>query len=251
MVHAAGTVKALLDEAVFARGIVVTSAAQANATPVAEFTMAALTMAAKDVFTRARRYHGGTFPAGGGPGLLGARVGVVGASRIGRLVLDRLRGSGVTALLADPYVTADQARELGAELTDLDTLCARSDLITLHAPALPETHRLIDARRLSLIPDGAVLINTARGSLVDTAALVQQCTTGRISALLDVTDPEPLPAGHPLFDLDNVLITPDLAGAEGRVVRRLGEFATAEIDRLLRGEPLHGQIHLDHLARIA
>ncbi|GIE28561.1 glycerate dehydrogenase [Actinoplanes italicus] len=251
VVHAAGTVKRLVDEAVFERGIVVTSAAQANALPVAEFTMAALTFGAKAAFTRARRYAGGGWPPAAGPGLLGSTVGIVGASRIGRLVLERLRDLDVTVLLADPHVTASQARALGAELRDLDTLCERSDLLSLHAPALPETRHLLDTRRLSLLPDGAVVVNTARGSLIDTAALVAECATGRIAALLDVTDPEPLPAGHPLFALDNVFITPHLAGAEGREVRRLGEFATAEIARLLRGDPLHGRIHLDHLAWIA
>jgi phosphoglycerate dehydrogenase-like enzyme len=251
VVHAAGTVKRLVDEAVFERGIVVTSAAQANALPVAEFTMAALTLGAKAAFTRARRYTGGGWPPAAGPGLLGSTVGVVGASRIGRLVLERLRDLDVTVLLADPHVTAGQARALGAELRDLDTLCERSDLLTLHAPALPETKHLLDARRLSLLPDGAVVVNTARGSLIDTAALVDECATGRVSALLDVTDPEPLPGGHPLLALDNVFITPHLAGAEGREVRRLGEFATAEIARLLRGDPLQGRIHLDHLAWIA
>ncbi|MFC7530913.1 hydroxyacid dehydrogenase [Actinoplanes sp. GCM10030250] len=255
VVHAAGTVKLHLDRAVFERGIVVSSAAQANALPVADFTIAALVLGAKEVFARARRYAAerpeGSWPAVRGPGLIGSTVGIVGASRVGRLVLDRLRDLDVTVLLADPYVTPQQARALGADHADLDSLCARSDLISLHAPALPETRHLIDSRRLALLPDGAVLINTARGSLVDTEALVAECASGRISALLDVTDPEPLPHGHPLFQLDNVFVTPHLAGAEGREVSRLGEFATAEIGRLLRGAPLHGQIHFDHLARIA
>jgi phosphoglycerate dehydrogenase-like enzyme len=255
VVHAAGTVKRHIDEAVFERGTVVSSAAAANALPVAEFTVAALILGAKKVFTRARRYAAsrpdGGWPAGRGPGLLGATVGIVGASRVGRLVIERLRALDVTVLLADPHVTEAQARALGADLTDLDTLCTRSELISLHAPALPETRRLIDARRLTLMHDGAVLINTARGSLVDTAALIDACTGGRITALLDVTDPEPLPDGHPLLRLDNVFVTPHLAGAEGREVSRLGEFATDEVARFLRGDPLRGQIHVDHLAWIA
>ncbi|WP_425544607.1 hydroxyacid dehydrogenase [Actinoplanes couchii] len=251
VVHAAGTVKRLIDPVVFERGIVVTSAAQANALPVAEYTMAALFLGAKQTFRRSRAYTGGGFPPGGGPGLLGSTVGIIGASRVGRLVLERLHHLDVNVLLADPYVNMDEANALGAVLTDVDDLCARSDLISLHAPALPETHHLIDARRLALMPPGAVLINTARGSLVDTEALVEACTAGRITALLDVTDPEPLPTGHPLLTLDNVFLTPHLAGAEGREVQRLGEFATAEIARFLRGDPLQGQIHLDHLARIA
>ncbi|HWS37921.1 MAG TPA: hydroxyacid dehydrogenase [Actinoplanes sp.] len=251
VVHAAGTVKRLVDPVVFERGIIVTSAAQANALPVAEYTMAALILGAKETFRRSRSYIGDGFPRGGGPGLHGSTVGIIGASRIGRLVLDRLRNLDVNILLADPYVNIDEADALGVTLTDVDDLCARSNLISLHAPALPETRNLIDARRLALMPDGAVLINTARGSLIDTEALVEACSAGLLTALLDVTDPEPLPAGHPLLTLDNVFLTPHLAGAEGREVCRLGEFATAEIARYLRGDPLQGQIHQDHLARIA
>jgi phosphoglycerate dehydrogenase-like enzyme len=248
--HAAGTVKNHLDPVVFERGLAVSSAASANAVPVAEYTVAALILGAKNAFVRSRDY--------GLPdnrhldsGLTGCTVGVVGASRIGRLVLSWLERFAVTPLLYDPTVTARQARQLGADLVDLDTLCRRSNLLTIHAPALPETRHLIDRRRLALMPDGAVLINTARGSLVDTDALVPECASGRLSAVLDVTEPEPLPAGHPLLALPNVFVTPHLAGAQGREVRRLGEFATAEIGRFLRGEPLHGAVEAHHLALTA
>ncbi|GAA2886350.1 hydroxyacid dehydrogenase [Nonomuraea rubra] len=246
VLHAAGSVKALVDPAVFERGITVSSAAQANAVPVADYTVAALVLGAKLAFGRARHYAGGRDRAlwqpGDGTGLYDCTVGVIGASRIGRLVLQRLRAFDVRVLLSDPTITPAEAALLGAELVDLDDLCRRGDLVTVHAPALPETHHLLDRRRLALLPDGAVLINTARGSLVDTRALTEACASGRISAVLDVTDPEPLPPGHPLFELPNVLITPHLAGAQGRELRRLGEFAVTELERLLAGDPLRGQV---------
>jgi phosphoglycerate dehydrogenase-like enzyme len=119
------------------------------------------------------------------------------------------------------------------------------------APALPQTRHLIDARRLDLLKDGAALINTGRGSLVDTAALTAHCAKGRIEAVLDVTEPDPLPADHPLLHLPNVLVTPHLAGSQGRELRRLGEFAVAEVERLVRGEPLLGTIRGEDLHRIA
>jgi phosphoglycerate dehydrogenase-like enzyme len=249
-VHAAGTVKNHLDPVVFERGLLVSSAAAANAVPVAEYTIAAVTLGAKRAFARARSYAADPAVVALSPadtGLLGCTIGVVGASRIGRLVLDGLRRLDVAVLLHDPYLTAREARQLGAEPVALDTLCRRSDILTIHAPALPETHHLLDDRRLALLPDGAVLINTARGSLVDTDALTRECATGRISAILDVTDPEPLPPDHPLLAMPNVFITPHLAGAQGRELRRLGDFATDEVGRLLRGEPLHGQIEAHHL----
>jgi phosphoglycerate dehydrogenase-like enzyme len=255
VIHSAGSVKRHVDPAVFAHGITVSSAAQANAVPVAEYTVSAIVFAAKRAFTRAHWYAhdrtAGDWRSGAGTGLFGRTVGIIGASRTGRLVLDRLRVLNVRLLLADPYITAQQARALGAELVDTDELCRRSELVSIHAPALPETYHLLDARRLALLQDGATLINTARGSLVDTAALTHHCTTGRLDAVLDVTDPEPLPPGHPLLQLPNVLVTPHLAGSQGHELRRLGEFTVAEVARFVRGEPLHGTIYSSDLHRIA
>ncbi|WP_202919020.1 hydroxyacid dehydrogenase [Saccharothrix deserti] len=253
LVHAAGTVKARLDPVVFERGLVVSSAADVNAVPVADYTMAMLVLGAKQAFSRARRYATAVEGAprdwlsGDGTGLHHCTVGVIGASRIGRLVLRRLQSFDVEVLLHDPYVTAAEAARLGAEPVSVDDLCRRSDLVTVHAPALPETRHMLDGRRLDLLPEGAVVINTARGSLIDTEALTRLCATGRISAVLDVTDPEPLPSGHPLFALPNVIITPHLAGAQGRELRRLGEFAVAEVSRFLKGTPLLGRVEPEHL----
>jgi phosphoglycerate dehydrogenase-like enzyme len=255
VIHAAGSVKGHVDPAVFARGITVSSAAAANAVPVAEYTVAALIFAAKQALTRARWYAhdraAGDWHSGTGTGFYGRTVGIIGASRIGRLVLARLAAFDVRLLLADPYVEPPEASGLGAELVGVDELCRRSELVSIHAPALPETRHLLDDRRLGLLPDGATVINTARGSLVDTAALTRHCAAGRLSAILDVTDPEPLPSGHPLLDLPNVLVTPHLAGAQGGELRRLGEFVVGEVVRFVRDEPLHGQIRAAELSRIA
>ncbi|KJK34567.1 2-hydroxyacid dehydrogenase [Lentzea aerocolonigenes] len=255
VIHTAGSVKGHVDPAVFAGGITVSSAAQANAVPVAEYTVSAMVFAAKRVFIRAGWYAhdraAGDWRSGQGTGLFGHTVGIIGASRTGRLVLERLRVHDVRLLVADPHISAQQAHDLGAELVDVDELCRRSELVSLHAPALPETHHLLDARRLALLRDGTTLINTARGSLVDTAALLGHCESGRIDAVLDVTDPEPLPPGHPLLRLPNVLVTPHLAGSQGHELRRLGAFTVAEVARFVRGEPLHGAIRAGDLHRIA
>ncbi len=145
---------------------------------------------------------------------------------------------------------ADAAR-LGAEPTDLDGLCRASDIVTVHAPELPETVGMLSARRLALIPDGGTVVNTARGSLIDTDALTRECATGRLDAFLDVTDPEPLPVGHPLLALPNVLVTPHIAGAQGSEARRLGAYAVDEAARYLRGEPLLGRRTAADLPRLA
>jgi phosphoglycerate dehydrogenase-like enzyme len=217
-----------------------------------DFTLAAITLAGKRAFGLASAYAAGQYaPFDQRTGNDGRVIGVVGASRIGWRVITRLVAAGYRVLVADPYLDPARAAELGAELTDLDEVCRRCDVLTLHAPALPETLHLIDERRLGLLPSGAVVINTARGSLVDTEALARACATGRIDACLDVTDPEPLPAGHPLFGLANVWITPHLAGVQGSEVRRLGEFAVAEVERFVAGEPLLGAVYADQLALLA
>jgi phosphoglycerate dehydrogenase-like enzyme len=252
IVHAAGTVKTFLDPIVMERGIEVSSAAEANAIPVAEYTLAAVIFACKRVTRAAHRYRTVRGPRnlGGLPpiGASGIVVGVVAASRIGRRVIELLRVLDVSVLLADPYVTPEEAP---AELTDLDDLLRRADVVTLHAPAGPATQKMIGRRELSLMRDGATLINTARGSLVDTEALTAELVAGRLDAILDVTAPEPLPPQSPLYDLPNVLLTPHIAGALGNEIHRLGELAVAEVERLAAGRPLRHQVLLEDLERIA
>lgn len=257
IVHAAGTVKGHLDEAVWERGIRVSSAAAANAVPVAEYTLAAILFASKRVFRLQRLYRElrafRLWPreVPGPLGSVGRTVGIVGASRIGRLVLERLRPFDFARLLHDPTLAPDAARALGAEPVELDELLQRSDIVSLHAPLLPETRGMIDRRRLALMRDGAVLINTARGALVDTAALTDELVSGRLDAVLDVTEPEVLPADSPLYDLPNVFLTPHVAGAMGAETTRLAALAIEEIERLARGEPLAHEVRRADLAIVA
>ncbi|MFC9944034.1 hydroxyacid dehydrogenase [Streptomyces pratensis] len=254
VLHAAGSVKHVLTPAVWERGITVSSAAPANAAPVADYTLAAIHLSAKRAFRTAGEYRAGRpqdLTVSPATGLLDRTVGIVGASKIGRLVLERLAGAGVTLLVHDPYLEAADADALGARLVSLDELLTGSDIVSLHAPLLPETRNLIDARALGLLRDGAVLINTARGGLVDTEALAEHCAAGRIEAVLDVTEPEPLPPGHLLLTLPHVLVTPHIAGAMGTEVRLLGAFAVAETERFAAGERLLGEVRAEDLPRIA
>ncbi|MER6236727.1 hydroxyacid dehydrogenase [Streptomyces clavifer] len=254
VMHAAGSVKHVLTPEVWGRGITVSSAAPANAAPVADYTLAAIHLSAKRAFRTAGEYRAGRprdLTVSPTTGLLGRTVGVVGASKIGRLVLERLSGAGVRLVVHDPFLDAAGAEGLGARLVGLDELLAGSDIVSLHAPLLPATRHLIDARALGLMRDGAVLINTARGGLVDTEALAGHCSAGRIDAVLDVTEPEPLPPGHLLLTQPNVLVTPHIAGAMGTEVRLLGAFAVAEAERFAAGDPLLGEVRAEDLPRIA
>lgn len=253
ILHAAGSVKGIVDPMVFERGIQVSSAATANAQPVAEFTVAAIVLAGKRAFKLAAQYRTERRKADphGMPGSYGSTVGLLGASRIARMVAERLKAFDLHVLISDPYLTAAEAAELGAELVDNDTLFRRSDILSVHAPLLPETVGLVDARLLSLLHDGSVLINTARGKIIDADALLQECLKGRIDAVLDVTDPEPLPPDSPLLDLPNVFVTPHVAGAVGNEIARLGELAVSELERLTAGQPLLHAITPQELGRLA
>lgn len=255
IIHAAGTVKSHLRDEIWERGITVASAADANAIPVAEYTLGAILLAGKNAFgrrehLRASRSFAERFsvPA---PGNLGRRVGVVGASRTGRKVMELLRNFDMETMLCDPFAAPGDAGRWGARLLGLDEMLTTCDVLTLHAPALESTRQLIDRERLARLRDGAVLINTARGSLVDTAALTAELLSGRISAVLDVTDPEPLPPDSPLYGLPNVFLTPHIAGSADGELARLGDAAVAELDRLVSNQPLEHLVRRDELYRSA
>ncbi|MFB7894293.1 hydroxyacid dehydrogenase [Microbacterium sp. NPDC056044] len=242
IVHWGGGI-GFLDEAASARGIHVSSARAANAIPVAEFTQAMITLAAKDAFWLSRRYGAeqrfiAREVAAPRAGLYRTTVGIVGASAIGTLVIARLAASDVTVLLYDPYATPQTAAALGVELVgDLAELARRSDILSIHAPEMPATIGMISRDVLAALRDGATVINTARGALIDQDALIAELRAGRLRAVLDVTEPDVLEPGHPLYSLPNVFLTPHLAGSMGVELRRLGEAATAEVERFVAGEP--------------
>ncbi|MDX3103190.1 hydroxyacid dehydrogenase [Nonomuraea angiospora] len=250
VLHAAGSVKGMISPAWWERGLLVSSAAEANAVPVAEYTVGAILLAGKGVFALNRRYRRErSFTLGKiepGIGNNGRTVGVVGASRIGRKVLDLLAPYDLDLCLYDPYTRVPGIRQVS-----LEELLRRSDIVSLHAPATPETEHMLDRARLALMPDGAVLINTARGSLVDTGALISELKTGRLSAILDVTEPEPLQPDSPLFDLPNVFLTPHIAGSHGNELSRMGAVALDELERLVAGLPLAHQVTHEDLDRVA
>ncbi|MEW2399447.1 hydroxyacid dehydrogenase [Streptomyces sp. NPDC046862] len=241
VLHAGGSVRGWLADAVWERGLTVSSAVRANALPVAEYTLAAILLAGKDVFRLRERFRAEHAPPATDDlarvGNLGRRVGIIGASRVGRRVLELLAPFDFDVALYDPYVDDAAAAALGAVPLPLDDLLRTSDIVSLHAPDTPETQRMLDRRRLALMRDGAVFVNTARGALVDPEALVEELTGGRISAILDVTEPEPLPARSPLYELPNVFLTPHLAGSLGNELERLGRTVVDELGRLTTGEP--------------
>lgn len=255
--HAAGTVKYTIDPAAYEAGITVTHAADANAVPVAEFTLAAIIFSNKRVLELRDRYRADpsrrtTWALMDEPiGNYRRTIGLIGASRIGRKVAALLTMLDVDVLLYDPYVAAGDPIARQVELVPLDVLMARSDIVSIHAPSLPSTRGMIGGHELKLMRDGATLINTARGALVDEDALIAELETRRIHAVIDVTDPEIPPPGSPLYDLPNVFLTPHVAGAAGTERLRLGEMVIDEIERFIAGKPLQHAIEPALLERLA
>ncbi|MDX3486609.1 hydroxyacid dehydrogenase [Streptomyces sp. ID05-18] len=256
VVHAAGAVRWHVTEACWERGVV-SSAADANALPVAEYTVATMLLANKRVLEVPedyRRFRGAEKQwrdLYSDVGNYGRIIGVVGASRIGRRVIELLRPYDLEVLVYDPYLPDADATDLGVRRSGLDELCAISNVVSVHAPELPETRHMIDRRRLGLMRDGATLINTARGSLVDQDALTEELVAGRLHAVLDVTEPEILPADSSLYDLPNVLLTPHFAGSFGNEVNRMADSAVAELGRYAAGLPFSHPVLREHLGRTA
>lgn len=255
IVHAAGTVKGHIDDVVWERGVLVTSAASANAYPVAEYTLAMILLAGKRVPDYIRGYAADPQVYAHEPdpaiGNFGRTVGIVGASRVGRRVIELLEPFDIDVLLYDPYLAAGDPVLRRASRVGLDELFERSSIVSVHAPLLPETVGMIGAAQLALLPEGATLINTARAPIVEQEALTAAVRDRGLRAVLDVTDPEPLPAGHPLRTLPGVVLTPHVAGALGTELRRLGECALHEVERFAAGEPAEHPVTKEALIAVA
>jgi phosphoglycerate dehydrogenase-like enzyme len=254
IVHAGGTVKGHLGPAVWSRGIVVTSAAEANARPVAEYTLAAILLAGKGVPEMARAYADDPAfaPADRDDiGNYGRTVGILGASRVGRRVIELLAPFDVTVLLCDPSLSGADPVLARAQRVSLADLFTRSSIVSVHAPLLPETVGLVGRRELALMRPGSVLINTARGAIVDHDALAHAVRAGGVRAILDVTTPEPLPAGHPLRTLPGVILTPHVAGSLGNELLRLGDSAVRELELLAAGQPPRFPVTGESLGTVA
>ena len=141
---------------------------------------------------------------------------------------------------------------MGVEkFSDVDALCASVNLLSIHAPDVEATRGMIGAPQLALLHDGVTVVNTARPALVDQDALTAELVSGRLAAVLDVTEPDPLPPGHPLLTLPNAFVTPHVAGAMGNELQRLSELAVVEVERFAAGEPPVYPVQAADIDRIA
>ncbi len=227
-----------------ARGIPVGHTPGVLTETTADFAFALLMSAARRVvegveYVRSRKWK--TW----GPTLLmghdvhGATLGLVGFGRIGQAVARRAQGFGMRVLFADPHVDDAAAADLGAQRVSFEQLLAESDFLSLHVPLTAETRHLIGAEELRRMKPSAILINTARGPVVDGGALYEALRTGEIAhAALDVTDPEPIPSDDPLLTLGNCVVVPHIASSSLATRGRMADMAVDNLEAGLRGEQL-------------
>jgi phosphoglycerate dehydrogenase-like enzyme len=253
--HSAGSIKNMLPRLVFERGITVTHAASAIAPAVAEMSLAMTLILLRNVVQLDRTLRAGDWQGARaipmGRELVGLRVGVVGAGYTGRCFIDLLRALEAEVWVYDPYLTAERAAEIGVRTVALDDLFAECPVVSVQAPATEETYHMISARQFGLLQDGACFVNTARSWVVDYDALLAELQTGRFVAALDVFDREPLPEDNPFRELDNVVMTPHVAGASLEARQRQGQFMVEELARFFSGEPLLYQVTADMLDTMA
>lgn len=253
--YSAGTVKPYVTDAFWSRGIVITNAHHANAVPVAEYCLAAILFSLKLGWHRVRqcreqqmwRQDRGTIP-----GCYDATVGLISLGAIGYKTLELLKPFAIKPLIYSTSLTQEKADHWGAELVGLDELFEKSDVVSLHTPLLPSTKGMIGKEHFRKMRPHATFINTARGAVVRQDELIEVMRERPdLTTVLDVVDPEPPEDGASIFGVDNIHISPHIAGSLGRECRRLGQTAIEECKRHLSGEALQYQVEKSALVSMA
>lgn len=244
--YGAGTIRPFYTEAAQERGISISSAWRANAVPTADYAHAAILLSLKKFFrsVRTSRATRSWNLPDDAAGTFNSMVGIVSLGTVGRRVAQSLRDQHQLNVIAyDPFVSADQASQLGVKLVSLEELFATSDVVSLHAPNLPATSGMITETHLRSMKPNATLINTARGQLINEAAFIEVFKQrSDLDALLDVTATEPNNSDSELWDLPNVTITPHIAGSINNECQRMGEYMVKELECTLAGLPLQHEV---------
>lgn len=244
--YGAGSVRYFTTEAFWQRPITLSSAFAANAVPVAEYTFATILLSLKQFWSRAaaaRRGRGWGDHTRPMSGAFRSNVGLVSFGMIARRTAALLARHDVELLAYCPFATLGRDVRHHVTFVPLPELFDRADVVSIHTPLLPETVGLINGHLLSRLKPDATLINTARGPIINQPELIQTLhSRPDLTAILDVTDPEPPAADDPLFSLPNLIVTPHIAGSHGPECQRMGRYMVDELVRYLAHEPLHWQI---------
>ncbi|MDC0935053.1 hydroxyacid dehydrogenase [Pirellulales bacterium] len=252
--YGAGSIRQVMTEDAWQRGVRISSAYGVNAIPVAEFAVSQIIFCLKLGWqhalatTNERRWE--RLP--NMPGAYRSTVGIVGLGQIGARVCRMLQDYEVRVIAYDPYATADSARDLDVELSNLDKIFAEGDVVSLHAPKLSETCQMVTRAHIESMKPGASLINTAQGDLIDEQAMIEVLRQrSDLVAVLDVTNPEPPESTSPLWDLSNAILLPHIAGSMDRECWRMGGCMVDELRRYIAGKPLEWEITREMAVRLA
>ncbi|MFI4912199.1 MAG: hydroxyacid dehydrogenase [Sedimentisphaeraceae bacterium JB056] len=253
--YGSGTVKYFLTDLVWEKGVKITSAFAANAIPVAEFTLGQIILSLKSSWYHSRNIRKlRTFKPSEcyGPGMYGAKVGLISLGMISRHLCSLLLPFNIKLLAYDPYIDEETARMLNVELCSLEEVFKCSDVVSLHTPLNEETEGMIHAEHFEMMKPYSTFINTARGAIVreeDMIDVLQKRPD--ITALLDVTTPEPPSHDSSLYDLENVILTPHIAGSMGEECKRMGKYMLQELMNYVNGKELRWQITKENINILA
>jgi phosphoglycerate dehydrogenase-like enzyme len=244
--YGAGSIKGIVTDEFWDRNIQITSAYEANAVPVVEYTLSQILFSLKRgwYFVNSVKQKSTTYIRGESvPGVFGSTVGLVSLGMVGRKVAKILKQFDCKVIAYDPFVSQQEADSLQVELCSLEDLFRRSDVVSLHTPWIKETEGLITGEHIQSMKENATLINTSRGAVIREQEMIEvlQKRTD-IYALLDVTYPEPPVKNSPLYTLENVILTPHIAGSMSDECKRLGEYMLEELRRYQQKEPLKWEI---------
>ncbi len=246
MFYAAGTIKTIATEASWKRNIVMTTANYANAIPVAEYTLSQILFSLKNGWSFIRDVRNQKKypekPYYHLQGAFGSTVGIISLSTIGRLVNELLQPFDINVLVSSS-ISDEEAEQLNVKKCTIDEIFEYSDVVSLHTPLLPETRGMIKGSHFASMKTNATFINTARGAIVRESEMIDVLKRRRdITAVLDVTDPEPPSEDSMLYTLPNIVLTPHIAGSEGKECGRLGTYMLEEFKRFLAGETLKWRV---------
>ena len=254
--HAAGTIKPIMTDALMARtDIRLTASAVAIGEGVAESALAFAIAACKGAFTMPRYTRAGEWNAHNAEGVIDfydIKVGIISAGYVGRHMIKLLHNFHVDVLVFDPTLSAEQIAALGAEKRELNELLAESDVISIHSPDLPATRHMINKDNIGLLKERVVIVNTARGTIFDEPYLIERLKESKgMFACIDITEGEPPAADNELRFLDNVNLTPHLAGTASNGRRRIALHICEEVERFVAGERMKAEINREALSRMA
>jgi phosphoglycerate dehydrogenase-like enzyme len=251
--YGAGSIKGLVTDAFWERGIPICSAWSANAVPVVEYALAHILLGLKAGWQHVTSLkREGRYVRHPVAGAFGSTVGLISLGMIGCMMIERLKTFDVKIIAYDPYVSAAQGGALGVEMTTLEEVFRRADVISVHTPWLKETEGLITGAHIASMKPWTTFINSSRGAVVvedEMITVLQQRPD--LVAVLDVTHPEPPVPGSPLYTLPNVILTPHIAGSMDAECRRMGQYMIAELERFLAGQPLVYSISRERAAIMA